>query len=557
MKPRHLFRLIQINHVLAKHRLDEFIQATHLLRPLRFLSYLSPYRWTHRTDIPRGERLRLALEDLGPIFVKFGQILSTRRDLLPDDIADSLAKLQDKVTPFPNEQALSLIQQAYKDQVLDEVFAHIDEHPLASASIAQVHAAQLVDGSDVVLKIVRPNIENKIRQDVELLHVLANLAERFWVDGRRLRPKEVIVEIEKNLFDELDMMREAASASQLRRNFSDSQLLYVPEINWPLTTEKLLVQERIYGVPIGDIAQLKANNVDMEKLAEIGVEIFFTQAFKHGFFHADMHPGNIMVDITSPENPRYIAVDFGIMGTLSPEDQSYLADNFLAFFNNDYRRVAELHVQSGWVPADTRVDEFEAAIRSVCEPIFAKPLHEISFAQVLLRLFQTARRFNMEVQPQLVLLQKTLLNIEGLGRQLYPELDLWKTAKPILEQWMREKMGWQAALDNLKQEAPNWAKTMPKLPSLIHELAQQAQDGKLKMQLSSQDLKQLKQEVRDASFRSAGAISGAAFIIGAAVIKGLDGYAPTMIAGVPVLSWIFGLCGGILLYSSLTKPSNK
>ena len=557
MKLRHLFRLVQINHVLAKHRLDEFIQATHLLRPLRFLNYLSPYRLTHSNKAPRGERLRLALEDLGPIFVKFGQILSTRRDLLPDDIADSLAKLQDQVTPFSNELALDLIQHAYGEQSLDDIFASIDEQPLASASIAQVHAAKLMDGSDVILKIVRPNIEKQIRRDVELLHTLADLAQRFWVDGRRLRPKDVVSEIEKNLYDELDMMREAASASQLRRNFEGSDLLYVPEINWSLTKTNLLVQERIYGIPIGDIEQLKANNVNMEKLAEIGVEIFFTQAFKHGFFHADMHPGNIMVDINDPENPHYIAIDFGIMGTLSPDDQNYLADNFLAFFNNDYRRVAELHIQSGWVPADTRVDEFEAAIRSVCEPIFAKPLHEISFGQVLLRLFQTARRFNMEVQPQLVLLQKTLLNIEGLGRQLYPELDLWKTAKPILEQWMREKMGWQAALDNIKQEIPNWAQTLPKLPSLVHDLAQQAQDGKLKMQLSSQDLKQLKQEIRDASYRSATAISGAAFIIGAAIIKGLDGYAPSMIAGVPVLSWIFGIWGGMLLYSSLTKLSDK
>lgn len=557
MKLRHIFRLIQINHVLSKHRLDEFIQATHLLRPLRFLSYLSPYRWTHSTDTPRGERLRLALEDLGPIFVKFGQILSTRRDLLADDIADSLANLQDKVAPFPNEQALELIQQAYGEQSLDALFSQIDEQPLASASIAQVHAAKLIDGSDVIIKIVRPNIERQIRRDVELLHTLAGLAHRFWSDGRRLRPREVVTEIEKNLYDELDMMREAASASQLRRNFENSDLLYVPEINWQLTKTNLLVQERIYGLPIGDIAQLKANNVNMEKLAENGVEIFFTQAFKHGFFHADMHPGNIMVDVNDPENPQYIAVDFGIMGTLSPEDQSYLADNFLAFFKSDYRRVAELHVQSGWVPADTRIDEFEAAIRSVCEPIFAKPLNEISFGQVLLRLFQTARRFNMEVQPQLVLLQKTLLNIEGLGRQLYPELDLWKTAKPILEQWMQEKMGWQAALNNIKKEIPNWAETLPKLPSLINDIAQQAQDGSLKMQLSSHDLKQLKQEVRDASYRSATAISGAAFIIGAAVIKGLDGYAPSMFAGIPVLSWIFGLWGGILLYSSLTKLSNK
>ncbi len=552
MKLRQLFRLVQINHVLAKHRLDEFIQATHLLRPLRYLSFLSPYRWQHQADIPRGERLRLALQDLGPIFVKFGQILSTRRDLLPDDIADSLAKLQDQVEPFPNEQALALIQQAYGKQSLDELFSHIEESPLASASIAQVHAATLLDGSDVILKIVRPNIEQQIQRDVELLHTLAGLAERFWADGKRLRPKEVVAELEKNLFDELDMVREAASASQLRRNFADAKLLYVPETNWQLTKSKLLVQERIYGIPIGDIEQLKAKNINLERLAEIGVEIFFTQAFKHGFFHADMHPGNIMVDDSDPENPRYIAVDFGIMGTLSPDDQSYLADNFLAFFNHDYRRVAELHVQSGWVPEDTRIEEFEAAIRSVCEPIFARPLNEISFGQLLLRLFQTANRFNMEVQPQLVLLQKTLLNIEGLGRQLYPELDLWKTAKPILEQWMQEKMGWQAALANLKQEVPHWAETLPKLPRLLHDLGQQAQDGKLKMQLSSQDLKKLQQEVRNASYRSAAAISGAAFVIGAAIIKGLDGYAPSMIAGLPVLSWVFGVWGGILLYLSLT-----
>ncbi|RKZ79398.1 MAG: ubiquinone biosynthesis regulatory protein kinase UbiB, partial [Gammaproteobacteria bacterium] len=392
---------------------------------------------------------------------------------------------------------------------------------------------------------------------VELLHAMADLAQRFWVDGRRLRPKEVVTEIEKNLYDELDMMREAASASQLRRNFERSNLLYVPEINWQLTKTNLLVQERIYGIPIGDIAQLKSNNVNMEKLAEIGVEIFFTQAFKHGFFHADMHPGNIMVDANDPENPHYIAVDFGIMGTLSPEDQNYLADNFLAFFNSDYRRVAELHVQSGWVPADTRVDEFEAAIRSVCEPIFAKPLNEISFGQVLLRLFQTARRFNMEVQPQLVLLQKTLLNIEGLGRQLYPDLDLWKTAKPILEQWMHEKMSWQAALKTLQQEAPNWIQTLPKLPLMLHDIAQQVQDGKLKMQLSSQDLKKLQQEVRNASYRSTGAISGAAFVIGAAIIKGLDGYAPTMIAGLPILSWVFGISGLILLYLNVIETSDK
>jgi ubiquinone biosynthesis protein len=557
MKLRNLFRLIQINHVLAKHRLDEIIQATHLLRPLQLLGYLSPYRWTHKTDLALGERIRLAMQDLGPIFVKFGQILSTRRDLLPDDVANSLAKLQDQVAPFPNDVALALIQQAYGKQPLDEIFLHIEEQPLASASIAQVHAAQLIDGTDVIIKIVRPDIRQQIQHDVELLHLIAGLAERYWSEGKRLRPVEVVNELEKNLYDELDMMREAASASQLRRNFENTNLLYVPEINWQLTKPNLLVQERIYGIPIGNIAELQNHNINLEKLAEKGVEIFFTQAFKHGFFHADMHPGNILVDVSDPDEPRYIAIDFGIMGTLAPDDQRYLADNFLAFFNHDYRRVAELHIQSGWVPAETRVEEFEAAIRSVCEPIFARPLKEISFGQLLLRLFQTARRFNMEVQPQLVLLQKTLLNIEGLGRQLYPDLDLWKTAKPILEQWMQEKMGWRAAIKTLQQEAPHWAESLPALPRILHELAHQAQDGKLKMQLSSNDLKQLKNEVRNASYRSAAAVSGAAFVIGAAVIKGLDGYSPSMLAGVPLLSWILGAWGAILLYLSLTNNTDK
>lgn len=553
MRLSQLFRLIQINHVLSKHRLDDIIQATHLIRPIRYLSYLSPYRLTHSNTIPRGERLRLALQDLGPIFVKFGQLLSTRRDLLPEDIADALTQLQDKVASFDNDQALSIIQQAYGREEIEKHFSQIEPQPLASASIAQVHAAKLIDGSDVVIKIVRPGIEKTIRHDVDLLYTMAGLAERYWSEGKRLRPVEVVAELEKNVFDELDMLREASSASQLKRNFEDARLLYVPDINWQLTKSNILIQERIYGIPIGDIETLKAKNVNLERLAEIGVEIFFTQIFKHSFFHADMHPGNIMVDATDPENPRYIAIDFGIMGTLAPDDQRYLADNFLAFFNHDYRRVAELHIQSGWVPANTRLDEFEAAIRSVCEPIFAKPLKEISFGHLLLRLFQTARRFNMEVQPQLVLLQKTLLNIEGLGRQLYPDLDLWQTAKPILEQWMQERVGWQSAFKTLQKELPNWAHTLPELPRLLHELGSQAQSGKLTMQLSSQDLKKLQEEIRKASYRSTSAISGAAFVVGAAVIKGLDGLAPTMVAGLPILSWVLGGWGMILLLSSFSN----
>ena len=553
MKIRQVIRLIQINHVLSKHRLDDIIQTTHLIRPLRYLSYLSPYRLTHSIIVPRGERLRLALEELGPIFVKFGQLLSTRRDLLPDDIADSLAKLQDQVAPFSNAKALALIEEAYGEENISQFFSHIDEHPLASASIAQVHAGQLIDGSEVILKLVRPNIENTIRHDVGLLYTIAGLAERFWSEGKRLKPTEVVAELEKNLLDELDMLREASSASQLKRNFEDTDILYIPDINWSLTKSKLLVQERVYGIPIGDIDALKAKNVNLARLAEIGVEIFFTQIFKHSFFHADMHPGNIMVDATDPDNPKYIAIDFGIMGTLAPDDQRYLADNFLAFFNHDYRRVAELHIQSGWVPAGTRLDEFEAAIRSVCEPIFAKPLKEISFGQLLLRLFQTARRFNMEVQPQLVLLQKTLLNIEGLGRQLYPDLDLWQTAKPILEQWMKEKASPQAAFKTLQQEVPNWLHTLPTLPRLIQDIGQQVQEGKLKMQMSSKDLEKIQQEIRTSSQRTTMTISGAAFIIAAVIIKALDGAEATIALEIPILSYLFGISGLLLLLSSFKK----
>ena len=553
MKIRQVFRLIQINHVLSRHRLDDIIQTTHLIRPLRYLSYLSPYRLTHSNKVPRGERLRLALEELGPIFVKFGQLLSTRRDLLPDDIADSLAKLQDQVAPFSNAQALSLIKEAYGEENISHFFSRIDEDPLASASIAQVHAGQLIDGSEVILKLVRPNIENTIKHDVGLLYTIAGLAERFWSEGKRLRPTAVVAELEKNLLDELDMLREASSASQLKRNFEDTDILYIPDINWSLTKSKLLVQERVYGIPIGDIDALKAKNVNLARLAEIGVEIFFTQIFKHSFFHADMHPGNIMVDATDPDNPKYIAIDFGIMGTLAPDDQRYLADNFLAFFNHDYRRVAELHIQSGWVPAETRLDEFEAAIRSVCEPIFAKPLKEISFGQLLLRLFQTARRFNMEVQPQLVLLQKTLLNIEGLGRQLYPDLDLWQTAKPILEQWMKEKASPQAAFKTLQQEAPNWLHTLPTLPRLIQDIGQQVQEGKLKVQLSSKDLEKIQQEIRKSSQRTTTTISGAAFIIAAVIIKAFDSGEVIMVAETPILSYLLGISGVLLLLSSFKK----
>lgn len=414
-------------------------------------------------DESRSVRLRLALESLGPIFVKFGQMLSTRRDLLPPDLADELALLQDRVPPFPTEQALAVLQDFYGKPV-DDVFRRFERTPVASASVAQVHFAELPDGTEVAVKVLRPGIEHVIAHDLALLEVAAVVLEKIWPEGRRLKPREVVAEFTKYLNDELDLMREAANCSQLRRNFKDSPLLMVPEVYWDFCGRNVMVMERMHGVQISQTEALKAQGTDLSALSRAGVEIFFTQVFRDGFFHADMHPGNILVHLDG----RYIALDFGIMGTLNEVDKNYLAQNFLAFFKRDYRRVALAHIEAGWVPAKTRVDEFEAAIRTVCEPIFDKPLKDISFGKTLLRLFQTARRFEMEVQPQLVLLQKTLLNIEGLGRQLDPELDLWKTAKPFLERWMNDQMGWRALIRGIKDEAPNWAGTLPQLPRLVH-----------------------------------------------------------------------------------------
>ena len=540
IRPAQIIRLVHINFVLARHGLDEIILATHLFRPFRVLYYLAPWNWIPRTRGPRGVRIRRALEDLGPIYVKFGQILSTRRDLLPDDIAQELAHLQDDVPPFPGSQARAVIEAALGAPVA-EVFKQFDESPLASASIAQVHAAQLKDGTAVVIKVLRPHIRQQITRDVNLLYTIARLAERYWQHGRRLRPREVIAEFEKILYDELDLLREAANASQLRRNFSNTDLLYVPEVYWPWCRPDVMVMERIYGIQVSDIDKLRAQGIDLKTLSERGVEIFFTQVFVHNFFHADMHPGNIFVGVDG----RYMAVDFGIMGTLNPVDQRYLAENFLAFFNRDYRRVAELHVESEWVPEGTRVDEFEAAIRTVCEPIFEKPLNEISFGNVLLRLFQTARRFNMEVQPQLVLLQKTLLNIEGLGRQLYPELDLWKTAKPFLERTMSEQLGARSLLRNLKAGIPDWSNALPEMPVLAHRFLEQATSGKLQVEWTSRDLKRLRVEVRRASRRSFSAIIGTGLLVAAAIIYGLDGHAPYLVMGAPLISWI---CGGLGIF---------
>ncbi len=490
-------RLVHIQWVLLRHGLDELVLKTHLFRPVRFLLYLSPGLWLNRHTAPRGQRIRQALEDLGPIYVKFGQALSTRRDLLPDDIAAELALLQDRVPPFSGELAKAEIAKAL-GQPVEQLFRQFDAKPMASASVAQVHAATLLTGENVVVKVLRPDIEPRIQSDMALLYELAGLAQRFWPDAKRLRPKEVAAEFEKTTLDELDLQREAANAAKLRRNFDGSEMLYVPEIHWPMTRRTVLVMERIYGIPVGDIERLHREQADFKRLAERGVEIFFTQVFRDNFFHADMHPGNIFV---APPD-RYLAVDFGIVGTLSPEDQRYLAENFLAFFKRDYHKVAQLHVRSGWVPAGTRVEEFEAAIRSVCEPIFEKPLKDISFGHLLLRLFQTARRFNMHVQPQLVLLQKTLLNIEGLGRQLYPELDLWQTAKPYLEQWFEQRYGPKARLKQLAERVPDWLERVPELPDLIdHALTAQARQNQY-LAAQTQEIEHLKQALQKESARN-------------------------------------------------------
>jgi ubiquinone biosynthesis protein len=470
---RLILRLLAIQRVLFRHGLDDLIVATHLFRPFRFLLFLWPSYWLSRDrQSPRGERIREALQDLGPIYVKFGQSLSTRQDLLPPDIGAELAKLQDQVPPFPAEQAMAEIARVY-GRSAREVFAEFQPEALAAASIAQVHAARLRSGEEVVVKVLRPNVQAEVERDLEVLYAVARLAERYWRDGRRLRPVELVAEYEKTILNELDLMREAANAAQLRRNFDNDAKIYVPQIYWDYCRPSVMVMERIHGIPIDDMAAMHRARVNIAKLAANGVAIFFTQVFRDNFFHADMHPGNIFVDARDPENPRYCAVDFGIVGTLDDTDRRYLAENFMAFFERDYHRVAQLHVDSAWVPAGTRVDELESAIRTVCEPIFQKPLKEISFGNVLLRLFQIARQFDMQVQPQLMLLQKTLVQIEGLGRMLYPELDIWETGKPVLKAWVEEQSGPRATLKRIRRELPDLRYTLEKLPTALRRFVEQ------------------------------------------------------------------------------------
>jgi ubiquinone biosynthesis protein len=517
MRLRVIGRLLQIQRVLVRHGLDEIILAAHLFRPLRFAFYLSPATWfERRKGGSRGERIRLALEELGPIFVKFGQALSTRRDLLPADVADELEKLQDRVPPFPGAEARAIVEGAYGRPVT-EVFEQFDETPLAAASIAQVHAARLRSGEDVVVKVVRPGVRALIERDLEVMHVLARLVLDYAGDGHRLRPVEVVREYEKTILDELDLMREAANAAQLKRNFAGSELLYVPEVYWDYCRPAAMVMERIHGVMISDFDELRRRGTNIQRLAENGVTIFFTQMLRHNFFHADMHPGNIFVLLGDPDRPKYCAVDFGIVGSLDARDQHYLAENFLAFFDRDYHRVARLHVDSGWVPADTRVDELEAAVRTVCEPIFNKPLSEISFGQVLLRLFETARRFQMNVQPQLILLQKTLLQIEGLGRQLYPQLDLWETAQPVLKEWAADRLSGRNLAQQLRRQLPDLSEAVRTLPQILQQAVQQASEGNFRIKVEQPGIDELRAEIRASARRRDATVVGAVTLLGGLV----------------------------------------
>jgi len=549
-KVSQTFRLLHINLVLLKHGLDEVIVATRLFRPLRFLLYLAPWHWVRRKLPAYPVRVRLALEELGPIFIKFGQLLSTRVDLLPEDLAFELARLQDRVPPFPGPEARALIEKAW-GQPIESVLDAFDETPLASASIAQVHTAKLKDGREIIVKVLRPGINRIIRRDVDLLFTFAHLAQRYWPDGRRLRPVEVVREYEKTIFDELNLLREAANASQLRRNFRHSRDLYIPEVFWDWTRANVMVMERIYGTPVSQVDKLKEQGISMRLLGTRGVEIFFTQVFRDNFFHADMHPGNIFVE----PNGRYISVDFGIVGTLTKEDQRYLAENLLAFFRRDYRRVAELHVESGWVPRGTRVEEFESAIRTVCEPIFEKPLSEISFGNFLVNLFQTARRFDMEIQPQLVLLEKTLLNIEGLGRQLYPQLDLWTTAKPFMERWMREQIGPRMLARRLAYNWPAMAERLPELPVAIMRIVDHLdQQATLHLNSPSTDVQDVRNELKSNNRRTLATLSAVALAGLATALLLVPQPPSTMPLLVPTAAVLLLVASLALLWRGLLAP---
>jgi len=545
-----ILRLLAIQRVLIKYGLDEFIFATHLFRPVRFLFYIFPWNWFGRKKEPRARRMRLMLEELGPIYVKLGQILSTRRDLIPEDIANEFAKLQDAVAPFSGKVARKIIEDAYECD-LNEVFLKFDETPLASASVAQVHRATLKDGRDFIIKVIRPDIETLIRKDLSLLHLLAEKGERYYRKGKSLRFTGVVAEFEKTLLNELDLQREAANASQLRRNFDKEDRYYVPEINWELTRRNVLAMERVTGLSVRNTDELEAAGVDLKWLAEYGVEIFFTQVFRDNFFHADMHPGNIFVTPAAGGIPAQVKViDFGIMCSLTEFDQRYLADNFIAFLNRNYHRVAALHIESGWVPKGTRLDELESAIRTVCEPLLVRPMHEISFGELLQRLIQIARRFNVEIMPQLIMLQKTIINIEGIGRQLYPELDLWKTARPQLERWMGERIGAKGLLKGAKLNIPKLIDRLPDLPNRALDVLDQIHDGKIEMENKSEEIHHLRQEMKVYNRSTVMAVVGSGFLLSASIIYALDNTTHGVLASVPIVSWLLGFSGMMLLYLS-------
>jgi len=549
------FRILAIQRIMIRHGLDELLFTTPFLRSMRFLLYLLPWNWFRTNQGPRAIRLRMVLEQLGPIFIKFGQILSTRRDFLPDDIAEELSQLQDNVAPFPGSQARAIIEKAYSCSV-EEVFDDFSETPLASASIAQVHTALLKNGREVIVKVVRPDIKKTIERDIGLMKILAHTAERYSSHGKELHLSGVVEELEKTILDELDMMREAANASQLRRNFLDSPKMYVPEIMWLQTRQNVMVMERVSGIAIDNIDALRDAGVDLHQLAETGVEIFFTQVFRDHFFHADIHPGNIFIKPGKNGEPAiYAPVDFGIMGSLSEFDQRYLAENFSALLDKNYRKVAELHVESGWVPKNTRVDEFEFAIRTVCEPIFDRPVKDISVGALLLRLFQTARRFHMKILPQLLLLQKTIVNVEGIGRQLDPDLDLWRAARPSLEAWMRDRVGLRSVLRSTKQNVPLWVDRLPELPGLAFEVLDNVRGGRLQVVTSDPELAEIRLEMERMHRRLVLAVVGVGLIIGAGVLHGVSVQTSRMIGPLPLSVWVLGGCGVVALIAAFKRNS--
>ncbi len=544
-------RVVRIVTLLVRYRLDDLVDAPRLKHPLKWMRALLPGPGAEIAALPRGRRLTLALTEFGPIFVKAGQILSTRRDLLPADVADELANLQDRVAPFDGALARAAVETALGAPVT-ALFAHFDEIPLASASIAQVHAARLPDGREVVIKVLRPGIHERVARDVDLLRALGELVQRRHPNADKIRPLDVVAEIESTLTHELDLQREGANASLLRRNFLGSDELYVPEVIWKLTTSDVLTLERVSGIPVDDVAALDAAGIDRVRLAERGIHVFYTQVFRDNFFHADAHAGNIWVDRERIIEPRFIALDCGIVGSLSEQDQVWLAENFLALFNQDYRRIAELHVRAGWMPATSRVDELEAAVRTVCEPYFTRPLSEISLAEVLVKLFQTARRHELTVQPQLILLQKTLLNIEGIARLLDPRIDIWATAKPVLEKIWRKKRGPRAALRRMRRRLPEWLAEMPDMPHLIHETLRQVAHGELRTRLDADVLERRIVWARRDARRTTWSLLGAALLIAASVLFALDTAGPRWI-GMPIASLVTAVAGVLAFIAALRR----